>query len=162
MHIHLLKEVIIKTRSFTYLGLPKFHTFFFLYFVLNEATLLTSPVFNFLMCTKACYLNGRFPRQKLALKKSDTLAQAGLRCRPVFLPVGRKPAQSWSQSQDSHQSHQAVWAIIIAGTGFRHRVCRWPVPGKPSSRVCLTGGVKHKASGQWSINNLFVLSVPFS
>lgn len=111
------------------------------------------------MCTKACYLNGRFTHQKLALKKSDTLAQAGLRCRPVFLPAGRKPAQIWSQSQDSHQSHQAVWAIIIAGTGFRHRVCRWPIPGKPGSRVCawrMVWNTKQVFSGQSTISLCFL------
>lgn len=74
------------------------------------------------MCTKGCYLNSKFTSRKLALNISDILALARLSGHRTSLPASQKPAQSWTQSQKSHQSHQALWAAIAAGTGFRHRV----------------------------------------
>lgn len=142
--------------------LPKFHTYFlFSYFVLNEATLLANPMFTLIMCTKACYLNGKFTSWKLALNMSNILALTGLRCHQTFLPAGQKQAQSWSRCQESHWSHQALWAIITAGTSFRHRVIADAL-AEACGRGFMVSGGKLKASGPWSIAlDLFVLSVCF-
>lgn len=75
------KKFTIQTRSSTHLDLPKFHKcFLFSYFVLNEGTLLACPVFNLIMYTNACYLNGKFTSQKLALNLSNILALGVTRC----------------------------------------------------------------------------------
>ena len=113
------------------------------------------------MCTKACYLNGKFTSRKPALNMSNILALAGLRCHRTFLPAGQKPAQSWSQSQESHWSHQALWAISAAGTSFRHGVIVDAL-AEACGREFMVSGGKLKASGSRSIAlDLFALSVCF-
>lgn len=97
------------------------------------------------MCTKACDLDGIFTIQKLAPNMLDVLAQTRLRCYQMFLPVGQKPAQNWSESQESHRSHQALWAIIATRISFRHRVT---VAGL--LQACMVGVEKQSI---WSVAN---------
>lgn len=103
------------------------------------------------MCTKACYWNGKFTSRKLVVNMSDILALARLGCHRTSLPTCQKPAQRWSQSQESHQSHQAPWATIAAGTGFRHGVM---VDGLAQTRV-REGNMRPwwvvKTQSKWSV-----------
>lgn len=92
LHISLLKRSDYSDKVFDPLGSStqiSLIVFFFLIFCLSETTLLASSVFHFLMCTKLCYLSGKFTSQKLAPDMSDILAQAGLRCCWKSLPAGQ-------------------------------------------------------------------------